>query len=87
MSPGDYKTTLDFSQPGVPTATDNSLDFILPVLAAPIVQKIVGGASLGLDTVLILNPEQNAFRAFSSQSSIQNRNMRLIYIFIFQRLN
>ncbi|KAF9562634.1 hypothetical protein CPC08DRAFT_706528 [Agrocybe pediades] len=68
---GDYKTTLDFSQPGVPTATDDSLDLILPVLAAPIVQKIVGGSSLGLDTVLILDPAQNAFKT-QLKGSISN---------------
>ncbi|KAF9484474.1 hypothetical protein BDN70DRAFT_872495 [Pholiota conissans] len=60
---GDYATTLEFNQSSVPTATDKTLDFILPVLASPIVQKVVGGAALGLDSVLIINPEQNSFRA------------------------
>ncbi|KDR75403.1 hypothetical protein GALMADRAFT_553913 [Galerina marginata CBS 339.88] len=68
---GDYKTTLQFSQPGVPTATDDSLDLILPVLASPIVQKIVGGSSLGLETVLIINPQQNAFET-QLKGSISN---------------
>ncbi|GLB37240.1 putative protein of unknown function (DUF3712) [Lyophyllum shimeji] len=58
---GEYQTTLQFTQTGVPTATDNSLDFILPVLAQPIVQKIVDGSSLGIENVLITNPQQTAF--------------------------
>ncbi|KAG6854052.1 hypothetical protein C0991_011030 [Blastosporella zonata] len=37
---GDYQTTLQYTQSGVPTATDESLDYILPVLAQPIVQQI-----------------------------------------------
>ncbi|KAF8894927.1 hypothetical protein CPB84DRAFT_1848428 [Gymnopilus junonius] len=68
---GDYKTTLEFSESGIPTSTDQSLDLILPILAAPIVQKIVGGSSLGLDTVLIINPEQQAFKT-QLKGSISN---------------
>lgn len=45
-SEGDYQTTLQYTQTAVPTATDNSLDLILPVLAQPIVQKLVGGSLL-----------------------------------------
>jgi hypothetical protein len=45
--PGDYPTTLDFTQLAVPVATDQSLNFLLPVLAQPIVQKIITGAILG----------------------------------------
>ncbi|CAA7259257.1 unnamed protein product [Cyclocybe aegerita] len=59
---GEYQTTLTFSQEGLPTKTDDTLDLILPILAEPIVQKIVGESLLGLDTVLILNPEQNGFQ-------------------------
>ncbi|KAF8891683.1 hypothetical protein BD779DRAFT_1661547 [Infundibulicybe gibba] len=58
---GDYKTTIQYTQTGVPTATDDSLNFILPVLAQPIVQKIITGSALGIDTVLIMNPQQNSF--------------------------
>ncbi|KAF9562767.1 hypothetical protein CPC08DRAFT_361960 [Agrocybe pediades] len=59
---GDYKTTLQLSQPGIPTATDESLSLILPILAAPIVQKIVDESVLGIETVLIVNPEQGSFQ-------------------------
>ncbi|KAH9012140.1 hypothetical protein EDB84DRAFT_1583122, partial [Lactarius hengduanensis] len=40
---GDYTTTLQFTQPSVPTSTDQ----LLPLLAQPIVQKIVSGSTLG----------------------------------------
>ncbi|KAJ7716738.1 hypothetical protein DFH07DRAFT_349612 [Mycena maculata] len=58
---GDYQTSLSYTQTGLPTGTDSSLDLILPILAQPIVQKIVGGSLLGLDTVLITNPQQTSF--------------------------
>jgi hypothetical protein len=44
---GDYQTTLQFTQLGVPTATDDSLNYLLPVLARPLVQKIVDATVLG----------------------------------------
>lgn len=44
---GDYKTTLTYVQKGVPTQTDESLNLILPILAGPIVQKVVDGVVLG----------------------------------------
>ena len=40
---GKYNTTLQFTQAAVPTITDNSLNLVLPILAQPIVQKIVAG--------------------------------------------
>ncbi|TFK44582.1 hypothetical protein BDQ12DRAFT_661303 [Crucibulum laeve] len=58
---GDYQTTLQYTQSAVPTVTDKSLNLILPILALPIVQKIVGGSTLGIDTVLITDPQQNSF--------------------------
>ena len=52
---GDYPTTLEFSQSGVPTATDKTIDIILPILASPIVQTIVGGSGLGQVVIDISN--------------------------------
>jgi hypothetical protein len=46
-SVGDYQTTLQFTQLGVPTATDDSLNYLLPILARPLVQKIVDATVLG----------------------------------------
>ncbi|KAK7690332.1 hypothetical protein QCA50_006989 [Cerrena zonata] len=58
---GEYTTTLTYTQSSLPTKTDENLNLILPVLAHPIVQKIVGGTELGISTVLITDPQQNAF--------------------------
>lgn len=46
-SSGEYATTLSYTQLSVPITTDSSLNLMLPVLAQPIVQKIVGGSVLG----------------------------------------
>ncbi|KAK0559809.1 hypothetical protein OC844_004162, partial [Tilletia horrida] len=58
---GEYATTLTFSQLDVPLNTDATLNKLLPILAQPIVQKIVDGSILAIDTVTILNPQQNSF--------------------------
>ncbi|KAE8246427.1 hypothetical protein A4X13_0g5797 [Tilletia indica] len=68
---GDYETQLAFSQLDVPLNTDATLNKLLPVLAQPIVQKIVDGAILGLDTITILDPQQNSF-ATALSGSITN---------------
>lgn len=60
---GEYQTSLEYTQAGVPTKTDESLHYILPVLAKPIVNKIVAKAGLGIDTVLISDPTQGSFKA------------------------
>jgi hypothetical protein len=75
--PGDFVTALTYSQTGVPVLTDSSLNLLLPVLAQPIVQvrswqgppeaglkrpqKIVDGAVLSVDTILITDPQLNSF--------------------------
>ncbi|KAF9451269.1 hypothetical protein P691DRAFT_757432 [Macrolepiota fuliginosa MF-IS2] len=61
VSIGDFNATLQYTQTAVPTATDDSLNLILPILAQPIVNRIVAGAGLGIDTVLITDPKQEAF--------------------------
>ncbi|KAF8135624.1 hypothetical protein EV363DRAFT_1429344 [Boletus edulis] len=58
---GEYTTTLNYTQLSVPIATDSSLNLMLPVLAQPIVQKIVSGSVLGIDTVVITNPQETSF--------------------------
>ena len=47
-----------FVQSDVKLETDDSLHLLLPVLAKPIVQKIVDGAVLVVKRVTILNPQQ-----------------------------
>lgn len=61
VSIGNYQTTLQYVQNTVSTATDNSLNFILPVLAQPIVQRIVDSSALEISSVLITNPQQSSF--------------------------
>ncbi|KAJ3724969.1 hypothetical protein DFJ43DRAFT_1197841 [Lentinula guzmanii] len=68
---GEYDAVLNYFQSSLPTETDSSLDFILPILAKPIVQKIVGGAGLGIDAVLISNPQQSSFNT-ALNGSINN---------------
>ncbi|SPO24995.1 probable conserved hypothetical Ustilago-specific protein [Ustilago trichophora] len=68
---GDYSTTLTFAQQNVPLGTDVTLNKLLPVLAGPIVQKIVDNAILNIDRVTILNPQQNSFQT-ALQGTIKN---------------
>lgn len=68
---GEYTTQLSYTQNSVPTKTDKSLDLILPVLAQPIVQKIINGSTLGIDTVVITSPAQASF-ATKLKGGIQN---------------
>ncbi|KAI6121372.1 hypothetical protein F5141DRAFT_1186618 [Pisolithus sp. B1] len=58
---GDYQTTLNYTQLSVPITTDSSLNLILPVLAQPIVQRIVGASVLGIDTVIISDLQLTSF--------------------------
>lgn len=58
---GDFRTTLHYTQRGLPTKTDDTLNLILPVLARPIVQKIVDQSILGIDSVLISDPQPEKF--------------------------
>ncbi|EIW52711.1 uncharacterized protein TRAVEDRAFT_134842 [Trametes versicolor FP-101664 SS1] len=58
---GEYPTTLQYTQTDVETKTDKSLNNILPVLAQPIVQKIVSGSVLGIETVIIKNIQEKSF--------------------------
>ncbi|BGP44010.1 hypothetical protein JCM10449v2_008067 [Rhodotorula kratochvilovae] len=60
---GEYTTSLTYRQAGVPAYTDQTLTMLLPVLARPIVQKIVDEAALNVDTVMITDPSNNAFTA------------------------
>ncbi|PVF99379.1 hypothetical protein CPB86DRAFT_293734 [Serendipita vermifera] len=58
---GDYRTTLNYIQKGVQVQTDETLHLILSVLAQPIVQKIVDGSVMGIDTLIISNPKEQSF--------------------------
>lgn len=60
---GSYATTLTYTQPGVPIATDDTLGYLLPVLARPVVQQVMDLATLQLESVLISDVEEGGFRA------------------------
>ncbi|KAH9961311.1 hypothetical protein BC827DRAFT_1260505 [Russula dissimulans] len=68
---GDYKTKLHYTQSAVPTKTDETLNLLLPILARPIVQKIVSGSALGINSVFITNPTMNSFETKLSGSIVQ----------------
>lgn len=61
VSIGEYPTFLQFMQKDVPVQTDSSLNLLLPILAQPIVQTVIDGSVLGIDTVVITNPQENSF--------------------------
>ncbi|RPD70056.1 hypothetical protein L226DRAFT_261105 [Lentinus tigrinus ALCF2SS1-7] len=68
---GEYATTLSYTQPDVEIKTDKSLNLLLPILAQPIVQKIVDGSVLGIETVLIKDIKEDSFGT-SLKGSIKN---------------
>ncbi|WFD23341.1 hypothetical protein MEQU1_002030 [Malassezia equina] len=59
---GEYATDLSFVQLGVPLKVDQSLNMLLPVLAKPIVQKIIDGAALAISRVTIIDPQPESFK-------------------------
>lgn len=58
---GGYLSDLTYSQSQVAVKTDQTLNFLLPVLARPIVQTIVDGSVLGFNTLLITNAKESSF--------------------------
>ncbi|OBZ73242.1 hypothetical protein A0H81_06855 [Grifola frondosa] len=61
VSIGDYQTSLQYTQDSVVTTTDKSLNLLLPILAQPIVQKVVTGSILGVSNVLIKDIKEQSF--------------------------
>ncbi|SHO78091.1 Uncharacterized protein MSYG_2433 [Malassezia sympodialis ATCC 42132] len=68
---GEYSTELAFVQLGVPLRVDQSLNMLLPVLAKPIVQKIIDGAALIIQRVTIVDPQPESFQT-QLEGSITN---------------
>lgn len=71
VSIGEYATFLQFMQKDVPVQTDSSLNLLLPILAQPIVQTVIDGSVLGIDTVVITNPQENSFETLLMGSITQ----------------
>lgn len=68
---GDYTSDMTFVQTNVPLKVDQTLHLLLPVLAKPIVQKIVDGSILEVSRVTIINPQPMSFTT-QLQGAIRN---------------
>ncbi|KAF9544267.1 hypothetical protein EC957_012230 [Mortierella hygrophila] len=58
---GEYATSLTLVQKGVPTATDDTIMRLLPIVGTPIAQAIVDLATLTFDGVMINSPAETDF--------------------------
>ncbi|KAF9084555.1 hypothetical protein BGX23_010420 [Mortierella sp. AD031] len=58
---GEYETSLTLTQPGVPTATDDTILKLLPIVGRPIAQSIVDLATLSFTDVMINSPAETDF--------------------------
>ncbi|KAG0302815.1 hypothetical protein BGZ98_007205 [Dissophora globulifera] len=58
---GEYATSLTLVQPGVPTATDDTILKLLAIVGTPIAQAIVDQATLSFSSVMINNPAETDF--------------------------
>ncbi|KAG0334092.1 hypothetical protein BG004_000562 [Podila humilis] len=58
---GEYATSLSLVQNGVPTATDDTILKLLPIVGTPIAQAIVDLAVLSFDSVTINSPAETDF--------------------------
>ncbi|GJJ76993.1 hypothetical protein EMPS_09352 [Entomortierella parvispora] len=58
---GEYATSLTLTQLGVPTATDDTIMKLLPIVGRPIAQSIVNLATLSFSSVMINSPAETDF--------------------------
>ncbi|KAI1315894.1 hypothetical protein EDD11_000208 [Mortierella claussenii] len=58
---GEYATSLTLNQNGVPTATDDTILKLLPIVGTPIAQSIVDLATLSFTSVMINSPAETDF--------------------------
>ncbi|KAF9355180.1 hypothetical protein BGX26_006889 [Mortierella sp. AD094] len=58
---GDYATSLTLTQLGVPTATDDTILKLIPIVGTPIAQAIVNQAVLTFSAVMINSPAETDF--------------------------
>ncbi|KAF9163540.1 hypothetical protein DFQ26_002426 [Actinomortierella ambigua] len=58
---GQYPTALTLAQKDVPTATDETILKLLPIVGTPIAQAIVDLATLQFDNIMINSPAETAF--------------------------
>ncbi|KAG0305570.1 hypothetical protein BGZ99_002025, partial [Dissophora globulifera] len=58
---GDYQVTIPYTQTGVPTATDQSVLKLIPIVGTPIAQVLVEGSVLAFDSIVINSPAETTF--------------------------
>ncbi|KAF9899104.1 hypothetical protein EC991_009586, partial [Linnemannia zychae] len=58
---GDYQVTMPYTQTGVPTATDQTILKLIPVVGTPIAQLLVNGSALAFDAITINAPTETNF--------------------------
>ncbi|KAF9398746.1 hypothetical protein BGZ76_008054, partial [Entomortierella beljakovae] len=58
---GDYLVTIPYTQTGVPTATDETILKLIPLVGTPIAQILVDQATLAFDSVKINDPAETSF--------------------------
>ncbi|KAI8872894.1 hypothetical protein GQ42DRAFT_118751 [Ramicandelaber brevisporus] len=60
---GTYKTKLEFVQTSVPLKTGESMTRLVPIIARPLVSKLLSKAVMGLDSALIHSPTDSGAQA------------------------
>ncbi|KAG0340010.1 hypothetical protein BG000_000865 [Podila horticola] len=58
---GDYEVTMPYTQTGVPTATDQTILKLIPIVGTPIAQLLVERSTLAFDAIKILSPGETSF--------------------------
>ncbi|CAO3565834.1 unnamed protein product [Mortierella alpina] len=58
---GEYATSMSLTQLAVPTATDDTILMLLPIVGTPIAQAIVDKAILSFESIMINNPAEAGF--------------------------
>jgi hypothetical protein len=58
---GQYSDTLQIVQTNVPTKTDNSITYLIPVVGQPIVQSIINQSKMTFSSAILSNPTDTSF--------------------------
>ncbi|KAF9179869.1 hypothetical protein BGZ51_006611 [Haplosporangium sp. Z 767] len=58
---GEYQVTMPYTQTGVPTATDQTILKLIPIVGTPIAQLLVERSILAFDAITILQPGETSF--------------------------
>ncbi|GJJ74828.1 hypothetical protein EMPS_07186 [Entomortierella parvispora] len=58
---GEYATSMTLAQNTVPTATDDTILMLLPIVGTPLAQAIVDKSILAFDSIMINSPAETSF--------------------------